>query len=176
MSCSNGAQDILNCCNAKKCICCNYMWCVYIYMVIHDRYIMVYLGIIVLCCIILLTEGFWGLIHCLDIEWMKRWYLYWMPVMFRICKHNLFIQCRAPLVINWCIPMNTILISIINHCYWNHVHQLSYRPGAPHCTNLCIFFRCNPELQPHTRRRGACSTWGFSQDVARPGEVLRECK
>ena len=147
--------------NASAAIICG----VYIYMVIHDRYIMVYLGIIVLCCIILLTEGFWGLIHCLDIEWMKRWYFYWMPVMFRICKHNLFIQCQAPLVINWCIPMNTIIISIINHCYWNHVHQLSYRPGAPHCTNLCIFFHATLNFshthgaEEHVQHGVLAKTW-----------------
>ena len=40
----------------------------------------------------------------------------------------------GPPVISWFInPLNTIVISIINHSYWSYVHQLSYRLGAPHC-------------------------------------------
>jgi hypothetical protein len=40
----------------------------------------------------------------------------------------------GPPVISWFInPMNTIVISTINHSYWSYWHQLSYRTGAPHC-------------------------------------------
>ena len=28
-------------------------------------------------------------------------------------------------------PMNTIVISTINHSYWSYLHQLSYRLGGP---------------------------------------------
>ena len=39
-------------------------------------------------------------------------------------------------------PMNTIVISTINHSYSSYVHQLSYRLGAPHCRCLLSFWGC----------------------------------
>ena len=42
-----------------------------------------------------------------------------------------------PSDVRWFInPRNTIVISTINHSYWSYLHQLSYRLGAPPCSNI----------------------------------------
>ena len=45
-------------------------------------------------------------------------------------------------------PINTIVISTINHSYWSYVHQLSYRLGGPSSSLALQFLWVVPDPAP----------------------------
>ena len=78
-----------------------------------------------------------------DLRTIRRRIFVGRPEVMRwYCPHDLFIQCGAS---QWCErwfinPMNTLIISIINHSYWSYVHQFSFRKRGHHIVSILMLF------------------------------------
>ena len=60
----------------------------------------------------------------------------------------------------------------MNHSYWSYVHQLSYRPGASHCSVIIVYYSyINYKATWRTKQRNPASCIITNPQTTNPSEI-----